>query len=255
MITITRGTMSWVLAGALLAGGCSSEEDEPPAQAGTVNEQASVLTTQSTIGAVTAATSPGANGSTVAGQLGAAAQSTQGIVGPAAGNGQQSLALETLLRPMADPPGGTSGTTGTCDCNETSCTFKGCTVGGILTVDGSYSWGGGRLQATDLKYTVAAAVGGTTANITIALSCDLTVTATSLDGTLRTTGNTTTNYGGSTYSTDWTTNIQFRNVTFPSGGGSPTGGSQRVEGRYTVTNDGQPTAYSGAFDVTFPAGS
>lgn len=240
---------------AVLAGCGGDEEEKPAGNLGTPNKQAATSAAQTTITSVQTAIKPNASGNpgqSSANQLAGAAQAAQNVVTPAAGTAAQALfplEVQTGLRPLAEPMPGSSGK---CECTATSCTFAACTMGSV-TIDGTYAWGGGKVQCTGLKYTIKSAAGGFGAEVKIDLSCDLTVTATQIDGSFRSKGSTTSNVAGNAYQSDWDTSIDFKGVTFPSGGGAPTGGSQHVEGSITTSIAGAAQTYVASFDVTYPA--
>lgn len=244
------------LSSLLLAVGCGSSDDDKPAAAeGTPNKQGASSATTSTITAVQTAIKPSAGGAagdagqSSANQLASAAQATQGLVTPAAGTAAKSFAIPGLeladfLRPLA-------GQTGTCTCTADSCTFAACSNGSV-TIDGTYSFGGGKIKATGLKYTIDVAT-GLTAKLVITVDADITATATSINGSFHSAGSTDGMAGGQTFSSAWDSTLEFKNVTFPSGGGAATGGSSHVSSTTTVTAGGATQAYQGSFDVTFPA--
>jgi hypothetical protein len=241
----------------LACGGDDEEEEQKPAgQPGTTNEQGAVAATQGTIQAVSSLTGSDAanSGTSSANLLGSAAQQTQSIVQPAAGGqGQsQTQSLGELVnlngfRPQNTPPG----YSGTCECTETSCTFTAC-KGPNISIDGTYSWGGGKLVAKGLKYTLTGIGGGASVDATWTLDCDMAITATSIDGTFATTGTTKSTAGNYTVEASWDNKLTFKQVTFPAGGGAPTGGSEHVVGSYSIIVNGQPQVYSGDFEVKFP---
>jgi len=244
------------LSSLLLVVGCgSSDNDKPAAAEGTPNKQGASSATTATISAVQTAIKPAAGGTNAgqasANQLSSAAQATQGLVTPSAGTAAKSFAIPGLeladfLRPQADPA-----QTGTCTCTADSCTFAACSNGAV-TIDGTYSFGAGKIKATGLKYTIDVAT-GLTAKLVITVDADITATATSLDGSFHSAGSTDGMAGGQTFSSAWDSTLEFKNVTFPSGGGAATGGSSHVSSTTTVTAGGATQAYQGTFDLTFPA--
>lgn len=133
-----------------------------------------------------------------------------------------------------------------------SCTFAACAFGGV-TIDGTYAFGGGHIKTTDLKYTITLANGAVAADVVINVQADITVTATSINGTFHTSGSTTASASGQSYSSTWDSTLDFKNVTFASGGGAATGGSEHVSSTTNVTSGGASQAYAGDFDVTFPS--
>src|SRR5262249_22530378 len=155
------------------------------------------------------------------------------IVKPGASTAAKSFLpeLTNALHIDTDPPG----TTGSCDCNETRCVFVACKTS-VLQIDGTFSYGGGHVQCTDLKYAVAVAAGRISANFTMDVACDITVTPTSIDGSFETKGKSVGTVGGNNYTTEWDSTLQYKAVTFPSGGGAPTGGSVHADGTTTTTN-------------------
>ena len=251
------------LSSLLLVAGCGSSDDSKPAAAeGTPNKSGASSATTSTITAVqtaikpSAGGAPGDSGQASANQLASAAQATQNLVTPSAGGaGAKSLPglelIGDLLHPLAPP----AGQTGTCTCTADSCTFAACSNGSV-TMDGTYSFGSGKIKATGLKYTInvggAGASAGVTADVVITIDADITATATSINGSFHSAGSTNTSAGGQTYST-WDSTLEFKNVTFPSGGGAATGGSEHVSATTNVTAGGASQAYQSNFDVTFPA--
>jgi hypothetical protein len=92
------------------------------------------------------------------------------------------------------------------------------------------------------------------ADVVIDVAADLTVTATSINGTFHSTGSTTSSVGGQSYSSDSDSSLEFKNVTYPSGGGPPTAGSVHVAGTTSVSAGGQSQAFRSDFDVNFPGG-
>ena len=250
------------LSSLLLVAGCGSSDDDKPAAAeGTPNKSGASSATTSTITAVQTAIKPAAGGAAgdsgqaSANQLASAAQATQNLVTPAAGTAAKSLPglelIADLLHPLAP-----TGQTGTCTCTADSCTFSACS-NGSLTIDGTYSYGGGKIKATGLKYTInvggAAAASGVTADVVITIDADITATATSINGSFHSAGSTNTSAGGQSYSSTWDSTLEFKNVTFPSGGGAATGGSEHVAATTNVSAGGSSQAYQSNFDITFPA--
>jgi hypothetical protein len=247
------------LSSLVLVVGCGSSDDSKPAAAeGTPNKQGASTATASTITAVQTAIKPapaggaaGDSGQASANQLANAAQATQNLVTPAAGAAAKSLdglgLVADLLHPLAP-----TGQTGTCTCTADSCTFAACSNGSV-TIDGTYSFGGGHIKATGLKYTVNVASGVTNAAVVITIDADITATATSINGSFHSAGSTTAMAGGQSYSSTWDSTLDFKNVTFPSGGGAPTGGSEHVAATTNVTAGGASQAYQSSFDVTFPS--
>lgn len=220
---------------------CGSSDDGGGSTGGaTPNKQVASQTTQSAIGGFQTALKPGAsNGQSSVGQLQSAASSSQNLATPTSST-SQGLSIESLLHPLDDSAGGAG-----CNCTETSCTFTACKIG-LVQVDGTYSWDAGHIKG-DVTYLVN--VGA--ANAKIKFDCDVTATATSLDGTFHAVGDVDTQYNGQTYGNHWDATITFDKITYGSGGGAPTGGSEHVKSTTTVSGS-QPQSYGAEFDVTFP---
>jgi hypothetical protein len=196
--------------------GCGSSDDDTPATPeGTPNKQGASSATTATITATQSAIKPSTGGSNAgqssANQLSAAAQATQNLVTAGAGStGAKSfpgLDFATILQPLENP----AGTTGTCTCTADSCTFAACTTG-ALTIDGTYAFGAGKIKTSDLKYTIKTGTGPISADVVINVIADLTVTATSMNGTFQSKGTTTTGAGGASQAFQ----SEF-DVTFPGG--------------------------------------
>ena len=258
---MTTKSFAWVgLSSLLLVAGCGSSDDSKPAAAeGTPNKSGASSATASTITAVQTAIKPSAGGAAgdsgqaSANQLASAAQATQNLVTPAAGGtGAKSLPGLELIADFLHPLAPT-GQTGTCTCTADSCTFAACSNGSV-TIDGTYSFGGGKIKATGLKYTInIGASGGVMADVVITIDADITATATTIDGSFHSAGSTNASASGQTYSSTWDSTLAFNKVTFPSGGGAATGGSEHVSAMTNVTSGGASQAYQSNFDVTFPA--
>lgn len=260
---MTIKSFAWVgLSSLFLVAGCGSSDDKPAAAEGTPNKSGASSATTSTITAVQTAIKPAAGGAAgdsgqaSANQLASAAQATQNLVTPAAGGTAAKsfpgLELADLLHPLAP-----TGQTGTCTCTADSCTFVACS-NGSLKIDGTYSYGGGKIKATGLKYTInvsgdSPSAGGVTADVVITIDADITATATSINGSFHSAGSTNTSAGGQTYSSTWDSTLEFKAVTFPSGGGAATGGSEHVAATSSINAGGGSQSYQSNFDITFPA--
>lgn len=130
---------------------------------------------------------------------------------------------------------------GTCDCTDTQCTFVGCSDDAYpnpFTIDGTLSWGGGHVVA-DLTYTGSAAA----ATYDFHLTMDVTVTDTTIDGTVGTDGS----VQSSGYGTTWESSLDMNGITF-NASGCPTAGTLDVD----ASVDGPSTAdYSATTTITF----
>lgn len=226
-----------LLALSMASTACGGGDDGPKGQQGQVNEATAKAATETTIQAVTTVTTTD-DGQGAAGMLMNAAQQAQGIVTPTA-------------------PGVGGGTTaGTCDCDESgkTCTFQDCSDGGgQASMTGTISWDGDRVKC-DLTFNVNSdGVGGIDLDLALTTQCDLTTTATSIDGTLNSTGKATgisipgTGAGaGIDTGYNWSVNSKFNGVTYASG--SATGGSVEVSATYNIIGQ----AYVGNATVEFP---
>lgn len=217
--------------------GCGSEEESDPAPAGgTVNTAIAKSTAASTINAVNLAINSG-DGPGAAFALASVGSAAFGIVtqggtttGQSVGTAQQKL------------------TTGTCDCTGTSCNFVDCGTddpGAAWTINGTLSWDAGTVNC-DLSIT------GDVQGLTYSIHemCALTVTPTSIDGTLSTDGSydMTGMAGGGGYNTksEWNATVTFNDVQYGAGG-CPTSGSVDVSSTVTVSG----SEFSGSGSVTF----
>lgn len=201
-----------------------------PGNAGEVNPQvAKSNATQSIQGARTAIAG---DGTAAANQLAGLGASGLSLVGPAAGAGPQSGEYGQAKQALQ---------VGTCECDLTSCTFVGCGDDADpngLRIDGSLSWADNHVVA-DLTYTTSS--GG--ANLNFHVGMDVTVTATTIDGTVSNEGTAET----SGFTTAWESVITMTDVTF-NDSGCPTSGTLDVE----ASVDGPATAdYDGSSSITF----
>ncbi|MBP9114247.1 MAG: hypothetical protein KBF88_15650 [Polyangiaceae bacterium] len=166
-----------VLAVSALVIGCGSS-DEPATSGGTMNEQAAKQNVaQSTMGISTAVDKDqGEAGATLLMQ---AAQAGQGTVSPSEG---AALGAMDGIRLQAGPG---------CECAGQSCTFTNCSPSNGVTINGKFSWAGGKVTCTDYTWDISGAqAGGFTYKIV--LNCDLTVVAgTSIDGFISSAGEAT----------------------------------------------------------------
>ena len=233
----------------VLVGCGSSEPEQPAAQAGTPNKQTASQTSTSTITSMQTVNkqgATGADGQSSAQSLQSVAAAMQNLVTPQSGNtgaAQQGLTLFPTE----------TGTTGTCTCTATSCTFEACGNGTSFKMDGTYSWGGGTIKAA-LKYTVNSASGGAAADIVMELAADIKITETTLDGTVSSKGTSKSTFGAYSATTTWDSTMTYAGVTFAKGGGSPTAGSAKVKATTTtagIAGAGGAT-YAADFDITFP---
>jgi hypothetical protein len=249
-------------AAALLVVACGSSdsgsEQPPAAQPGTVNKPVAKQAASQTINAATQVQSNN-DGVQAASNLQGAAAQAQGIIQPSYGGAPSALLGETIGQ-----IGQMLGTADGCSCDEASktCTYTNCTPNGSdnLTINGSLSWGGGKVVAKGLSYDIANT--GALSSLKLTLDCDLTVGATQIDGSMHTSGSTAGTAGtgaaggapgGTSFSYEWDTTIKFNAVTYS--GGQPTGGSIDVSGSYAIKlgagGVGDQT-YAGSANVTFP---
>jgi hypothetical protein len=254
MIISRKGAFAAVSALALSVGiaGCSSDDTTgadagPAAQPGTVNPQSAKASSTTYVGGVSQAVDKN-DGQSALGQLIAGAQQAQSIVTPSAGAGTGTRPANVRL---ADAIGQVSQAITSCDdaCTGTTCTFKGCGSdegGSSIVIDGTLSWTGGNLKCVGLTYAITQ-MGGT--KTTITLDCDVTATAQTLKGTIKSTGATTLSAaqaGANAGELKWSSETTFNDVKYASG--KPTSGSVKVSATYSVAGQ----AYSGSAEVTFP---
>lgn len=227
MIGVTIGAAAFAAA----CGGDDSGGGAPAGQPGKVNEATAKQSAQTAIAASLSAVNDN-NGQSAAGQFQSAASQSQGIITPAPAAGTGST----------QPSGGPLAA-GTCDCTGTSCTFQDCADDPNVTMNGTMSWGGGKVQC-DLTYVIK----GTSTPLTLHTTCNLTVGATSIDGTLGSSGTVDLGQQGGGYGNySWTSAMTFKSVTYAAGG-QPSGGSLHVEGTYSIAGQ----TYAGNADVSFP---
>lgn len=226
---------------AALFAACGGDDDEEATQnasPGTFNEanaRSSAKTSVSTVANLQAGTTDGTSGGFA---LVGAAQSLGGSVSIGSGGvGQAAQAV---------------GETGTCDCDEAArtCTFVDC-GNSYWTMNGTMSWG--ESTVWDLTINTTATQGTTAgATYTIVSAGNLTVTATSIDGTMSSDG--TYDYGAAVEGqatagvTGWTweSDAAFDAVQY-NASGCPTSGSVEISATYSVAG----TNYTGGGTVTF----
>ena len=222
-----------VTAGALV--GCGDDSGEGTGGGGTTapNGDVSPQVAQSNVTtSVTASrTAIGGDGVSAAYQLSSLGTSALGLVGPAGSqpqsvNGQARQALQT----------------GVCECDATSCTFEDCgddANPNNFTINGTISWANGNVVA-DLQYT-GSDVSGSTYDFGVVMN--VTVTETSIDGSVMSDGSVTTQGTNLT----WDSDIQMNDVQFNTSG-CPTSGSIDVDA--TVSYAGAQN-YTGQDTITF----
>ena len=211
---------------ALLAVAACGGSDKSP---GTVNTQ-SARTSIDQVGAVNVAMT-NSNGGQAAAAVSAMTAAGQSIVTPAAPGALIGLAPADLPRPLFQ-----SAATGTADCTPAGCTFTNFgddAPGNAWTIDGTISKAGDRITF-DLTYDIAS--GGT--NVDWAIDGAVTVTATSIDGSVHSRGATSGGPGGNV---TWDVDVTYADLVLD-GSGCPTGGSVTASTSYTVNG-------MAAFDV------
>lgn len=236
VLTVT-GLAAW------LAVGCGSDDNKPAGNQGTVNQgQAKTSSVSMTKGISNAVDKNDGQGSLNA--LVQGSQEARSIVSPAAGAKPQGIpGIVTGLR-----------TTGTCACEGTKCTYTDCTpTGGAggsgVVINGSLSWEAGNLKCVGLKYEISSA----STKTTITLDCDVKVTASSINGYVKSSGSSS--LGGlladagvnvNVGDVSWTSNTVFKDVKYANG--TPTSGSVHVDATTTVAGQ----TYNGSADINFP---
>ncbi len=215
-------------------GGDDEEESPPPQNQATVNEQLVQQNATLTYQAVNEAVQSD-NGQEAAFSLAGIATTGMGMV--TAGGGATPTSVPGEI-------GSVQQASGTCDCSGTSCTFDGCSGSGggtTVTLSGTISWANNTLLC-NLDY--SATYSGY--QFSWHTDCNLTVTSSSLNGTLGTAGSYNINSGGYQVSVGWDTDMTYDNVQYNSSG-CPTSGSIGVSG--TVTTQG--VTYNAGATVTF----
>jgi hypothetical protein len=169
--------------------------------------------------------------------------SGQGIVTPAA---PSRISPMGLLPAHLPKPEIQSAATGTATCNETSCTFTNFgddTVGNSWTIDGTISRSGDS-YTFDLTYVVA--LEGFSDNW--AIDGAVTVTATSIDGSVHSQGDATGTQAG--YDISWDVTVDYQAIGLD-GQGCPTSGSIHAAASYDVSGAGGGGGYDIEGTVTF----
>lgn len=198
---------------------CGSDPDP-----GTVNPQ-SARTSIDQVGNVNVAMM-NSNGSAAASAVAAMTAAGQGIVSPAAPGARLGLAPSELPDSQI-----LAAQTGTAECTPTGCTFTNFgddTPGNAWTIDGTITKSGDTITF-DLSYDIASQGAQVDWNI----EGSVTVTPTSLDGAVHSTGSSST--AGT--SVDWDVNVRYDDVVLD-GTGCPTGGSVTASTSYSVMGQG-----------------
>ncbi|HVV85851.1 MAG TPA: hypothetical protein VHE35_22485 [Kofleriaceae bacterium] len=210
---------------------CGGSDPSP----GTVNSQ-NARTSIDQVGQVNAALAA-SDGNMAASAVAAMTAAGQGIVSPSAPAGRlEGLAPDHLPRSLVS-----SAATGTANCTAAGCTFDHFgddTPGNGWTIDGSISKSGDTITF-DLTYDVTS--GGATVDWSIDGS--VTVTATSIDGSVHSKG---TSSSGPAGGVSWDVSVDYQNVQLD-GSGCPIGGSIHASTAY----DFAAGSYDVAGDVTF----
>lgn len=199
-----------------------------------VSEANAKLVTRQMVSAVTQARTSN-NGQAAAYSIASAGQSAQSIITPVV-EGASALTVGTAQQ--AD-------TSGTAECTDTGCTFTSyadTSGGSSWVIDGTESWSSSKF-ACDL--TMTGSYGGFTWNFHEIAA--LTLTDTSIDGTLTTDGSydlSIAGVGGGTVT--WNSTVTFKAVKYDAAG-CPTSGSIDVE----ASTDAGAGSYDGSGTVTF----
>jgi hypothetical protein len=203
-------------------GGSQTPNGEVSPQAAQSNTTTAILGSQTAIGG---------DGLAAAYQLASLGTSALSLVGPA-GSQPQSVTGEAKQALQ----------TGVCECTGTSCTFEDCSddsYAGTFTLNGTLSWANGNVVA-DLQYAGSDASGQT---YDFSVAMDVTVTETSIDGTVSSTGS----VNAQGQSVSWESDLVMNDIQFGAAG-CPTSGSLDVDA--SVTYAGSQT-YSGQESITF----
>ena len=231
----------------LLVGACKDDE-KASAQSADINEQAAVQSTQSTIAMANALMDQN-DGATAAQSMATIGLGYQNVILADDGSGAYQIAPNAepvpdlaVVRHALDE----AGMTGTCECDETaqSCSFQDCgDTAGTVKMNGSLSWGDGKL-ACDL--TMSGNIEGMTYDIT--LKSNLTVTETSLDGSIDVTLAIDVTAEGADSSVDVESHVKFNAVTWDAAN-QPTGGSIDVSASMSVKSGNDSASYEGSANI------
>ena len=231
-----------LLASIMLAAAACGGKSYDPGTVNTTQARASI----DQIGAVSASMSS-MNGAEAAGAVQAMTAASQGIVTPAAQGRVQGL-----IPDFSNKDGGVlSALGGTAECSATACTFTnyGDDAAGWL-INGTINNSGGT-YTFDLTYDISSF--GSTLKWTIDGS--LTVTDTSIDGEINSSGKSTFEGGGGAGSAtiNWDVSVDYRDVVLdPSG--CPTGGSVYATTSYEVSSSQGSGSYAVEGTATFGPG-
>jgi len=217
--------------------GCGGDDEGsdpgPQAQPGTVNEAAAKQTAAGVLQALSVA--KGGDGTAAAFALATSGSAAFSLVTPG------SAAPQAM-------PGGIGEVkqklqTGTCECDADSCTFEACSDDAnpnAWVIDGTLSWAGDRL---DCDLTISGSSQGLSYSFHEA--CALAVAATSIDGTLDSSGSYDVAAGGQSASFSWDAGIDFHDVQYTEAG-CPLSGSIDVD----ATVEAGGASYEGQGSVT-----
>lgn len=216
---MTKTFVSLFVCSTLCLAACGKEEEDN----GTLND-AAVRQSANTAFQATQTASTSGDGQVAAFQMLSVGTAAMGYVTPA--EGRSALILDTATRAAGDG----------CACTEGSCTFTACGNGTGFVIDGTIAW---TETSLDCDYTVTGGAPGQSYSFSVA--CDLDYTATSLAGTLDTSGSLAVDANGQNVSTEWDSNLVFNDVGFANG--QPTSGSMSIDSSVTV--DGETYSASG----------
>ena len=232
---------------------CSCKDDEKAnTKPATVNEQLAVQSAENTIATVAGLMAQN-DGEAAAQAMMTLGLNSQTLLIPEESGAETAKLRPAVIRSALDGAG-ESGLTGTCDCDEASksCTFGDCgDATGSLTMNGSLSWNDGKL-ACDLHMAGTIDNVGTSMSYDITLKSNLTITETSIDGSIDTTLATDMEVEETTVSVDVSSNMTFNSVTWDATTYQPTGGSIDVSASMSGSASGENVTYEGSAHISFP---
>ncbi len=229
---------------------CSCKDDDTNTKAATVNEQLAIQSAGNTIETVAALMdqNDGENAAYAMLTMGLDAQTLLVPEEP----GQAAKLRPAVIRRALDGSGDGE-LTGTCECDEEtlSCTFEDCgDAAGTLTMNGRISWNDGKL-ACDLTMSGSNDDMGTSMTYEVTLKSNLTVTETSINGSIDTTLSTDMTAEGTDVSVDVSSSVTYNKVTWDAVTYEPTGGSIDVSASMSGSASGENVTYEGSAHISF----
>ena len=251
---ITCLKIGFIAMAIMLVSACK-DDDKPAAKQADLNEQAATQNVHSTISMASALMSQNDGQAAAQSMMSLGLQSESLLIVDPGGAGEGDYIAPNMVvvrQAMTEP--GIGALTGTCECDEAamSCSFRDCgDAEGTITINGSLSWGNGKL-ACDLRMAGAMDDFGGATTYDITMKMDLTVTETSLDGSIDTTMSSDMDMDGTKISLDMESNITFNAITWDETTLALTGGSLDVSADMSASGGGESARYAGSGTVSFP---